>query len=85
MVKRRRHQSGKPQPTSTINMDKAELAFSLVDKNTDGNVNKKEFEKMCKSLPKEEADKLFDSIDMNNDGEVALFEFDDMMETRKKK
>ena len=66
-------------------MDRAELAFRLADKNKDGNVDKKEFEKMFKNLPKEKADKLFAKLDKDNDGKVDFSEFKDMMDIRNKK
>ena len=66
-------------------MDKADLAFSLADKNGDGSVDKKEFEMMFKNLPKEKVDKLFDNLDKNNDGKVDFSEFKHMMDIRKKK
>ena len=76
---------GSPNLQSTIKKDKTELAFSLADKNKDGNVDKKEFEKMFKNLQKEKADKLFDHLDKNNDGKLDFSEFKDMMDIRKKK
>ena len=68
-----------------MSMDKAELAFRLADKNKDGHVNKQEFEKTFKNLPKENADKLFDHLDKNNDGKLDSSEFKDMMNNPKKK
>ncbi len=66
-------------------MDKAEIAFGLVDKNKDGHINKEEFEKTFKNLSKEKADKLFDHLDKNNDGTLDFSEFKEMMDTHKKK
>ena len=66
-------------------MNKAEIAFRLADKDKDGYVDRSEFEKMAKNLPKEKMDKVFDNVDKNNDGRLDFSEFKAMMDMCKKK
>ena len=66
-------------------MNKAEIAFRLADKDKDGYVDRSEFEKMAKNLPKEKMDKVFDNVDKNNDGKLDFSEFKAMMDMCKKK
>ena len=66
-------------------MNKAEIAFRLADKDKDGYVDRSEFEKMAKNLPKEKMGKVFDNVDKNNDGKLDFSEFKAMMDMCKKK
>ena len=66
-------------------MDAAELAFRLTDTNKDGFVDKNEFKKITKNLPKDKVEKAFQNCDTNKDGKLDIHEFKEMMKTRKKK
>ena len=66
-------------------MDKTEIAFKLADKNQDGYIDKEEFEKMAKTLPKDKVEKVFQMCDKNNDGRMDFEEFKIMMDHNKKK
>ena len=66
-------------------MNTKEIAFRVTDTNKDGYVDRKEFSKLSKTIPKEKMDKVFDMADKNHDGKLDYKEFKDMMETQKKK
>ena len=57
----------------------------MTDKNKDGYLDKKEFSKISKNIPREQMDKVFDKMDKNQDGKLDKNEFKDMMDTHKKK
>ena len=66
-------------------MNTKEIAFRVADTNKDGYVDRKEFSKLSKNIPKEKMYKVVDIADKNHDGKLDYNEFKDMMESRKKK
>ena len=42
----------------------------MTDKNKDGYLDKKEFSKISKNIPREQMDKVFDKMDKNQDGKL---------------
>ena len=63
-------------------MDTAELAFRLTDTNK---VDKNEFKKLTKNLPKDKVEKAFQNCDTNKDGKLDIHEFKEMMKAKKRK
>jgi len=58
---------------------KAELAFKAADKNRDGYISKAEFQKLAKTLTKDQIDKVIAKFDANGDGKLDYEEFKKML------
>ena len=61
------------------------MAFRLTDTNKDGYIDKTEFKKMAKNLPKDKLEKAFENCDKNKDGKIDIYEFKEMMKLTQKK
>ena len=65
-------------------MEKAELAFRLIDTDDDGFIDRAEFAKVSKKLSKEQIDKVWSKLDKDGDGRISISEFYEMMNRNKK-
>ena len=67
----------------TVEMEKTELAFRLIDTDDDGYIDKSEFIKFSKNLSKEQVEKAWAKLDKDGDGRISISEFNDLMNKKK--